>query len=238
MLCALPADASRVSAVTGLVLDSAVHRRTRYERLAKPVLDAVGAIVALVLALPIMVVAAASVLFKMGRPVVLRQTRIGRDGKEFAVFKFRTMEPDRRVADLPFADPDRRKVHKTPDDPRITSVGRVLRRTSIDELPQLINVLRGEMSLVGPRPELPKIVATYEPWQHARHRVKPGITGLWQLEARDEGVLMHQRTDLDIDYVESVGFTTDVKLLALTLPNVLRRGLGKRKTANDGRWAR
>jgi lipopolysaccharide/colanic/teichoic acid biosynthesis glycosyltransferase len=101
-----------------------------------------------------------------------------------------------------------------------------LRRWSLDELPQLWNVLRGEMSLVGPRPELPSIVAGFAPWQHERHAVKPGMTGFWQVYARGDGSVMHQRTDLDVDYVRQVSLWTDIKVLLLTLPAIvgLRRG--------------
>ena len=207
-----------------------VRQATLYQRIGKPIVDELLAAVIAVLAAPIMAVAAAAVRVTMGSPVILRQRRVGLHGQEFTVFKFRTMLPDRRVSDVSYSGPDRRKVHKTPDDPRITPVGRFLRRTSIDELPQLFNVLRSEMSLVGPRPELPMIVAGYASWQHERHAVKPGLTGLWQLEARDADELMHERTDIDVRYVATLSLATDVRLLLRTIPNVLGRGFSKRKT--------
>src|SRR5205807_7999289 len=119
---------------------------------------------------------------------------------------------------------ERRRCHKTATDPRVTRIGRVLRALSIDELPQLVNVLRGDMSLVGPRPELVEIAAKYEPWQHARHAVKPGVTGLWQISERTT-TPMHEATAVDLEYVERLSFFTDCAILARTVPAVLlRRG--------------
>jgi lipopolysaccharide/colanic/teichoic acid biosynthesis glycosyltransferase len=129
--------------------------------------------------------------------------------------------PDRRRADDPRG---RRRTHKTVHDPRHTEFGRTLRALSLDELPQLFNVLRGELSLVGPRPELPEVVATYEPWQHARHAVKPGITGLWQITDRSDHSPMHEHVDTDLHYIEQLSFRTDLRILALTPLTLL--GLG------------
>jgi lipopolysaccharide/colanic/teichoic acid biosynthesis glycosyltransferase len=114
--------------------------------------------------------------------------------------------------------------HKMPDDPRVTRAGRLLRRTSVDEWPQLINVIRGQMSLVGPRPELPNIVKTYEPWQHLRHLVRPGMTGWWQVQGRSD-LPMHEHTELDLYYVKHVSFRLDLQITARTVGVVLR-GLG------------
>jgi lipopolysaccharide/colanic/teichoic acid biosynthesis glycosyltransferase len=111
---------------------------------------------------------------------------------------------------------DGKPVHKFPDDPRVTRAGRWLRATSLDELPQLINVLRGQMSLVGPRPELPWIVDQYEPWQYARLTVPPGITGWWQLSGRSE-LPMHLNTEYDLFYVDRYSLLLDLKLLVRTL---------------------
>jgi lipopolysaccharide/colanic/teichoic acid biosynthesis glycosyltransferase len=193
---------------------------TRYARVGKPLLDRVGAAVLLVLLSPIAAAVAAVVRVTIGRPL-FRQTRVGRFGRPFTVYKFRTMQPDRRSgADRrqtarPDA-PDRRRSHKTTHDPRVTTVGRVLRTTSLDEIPQLYNVLRGEMSLVGPRPEMVPIAESYEVWQHHRHLVKPGMTGLWQVTARRAGDVMHRHTDLDLAYVESLSLRTDVRILLKT----------------------
>jgi lipopolysaccharide/colanic/teichoic acid biosynthesis glycosyltransferase len=124
-----------------------------------------------------MAIVALAVLAALGRPVLFRQARVDRDGAVLSVYKVRTMRPDRRQQTAEFSGEDRRRTHKHPDDPRLSPVGRFCRRWSLDELPQLFNVLHGEMSRDGPRPELVDIVAHYEPWQHERQAVKPGITG-------------------------------------------------------------
>jgi exopolysaccharide biosynthesis polyprenyl glycosylphosphotransferase len=181
----------------------------------------VSLLLLVVLCLPLLIVALAIKLESRG-PVIFRQARIGRNGRHFVMFKFRTMMPDRRVATQPFADQERRHDHKTPNDPRVTRLGRFLRRTSIDELPQLLNVLRGEMSLVGPRPELPMIVSRYAPWQHQRHLVLPGMTGWWQIQGRS-GLPMHEHTKLDIYYINHVSFWLDIYIMLYTIKVVLFR---------------
>lgn len=191
------------------------HRPSTYERLFKPIIDRALAFVLIIALSPILLGAVLAIALTMGRPVLLRQHRVGRFGRVFTIYKLRTMVPDRRSERLPFAGNDRRTTHKSPDDPRITRVGRVLRKWSIDELPQLFNVLKGEMSLVGPRPELVDIVARYEDWQHQRHRVKPGLTCIWQISHRDD-VPLHEATSMDLEYVETISLQTDFKLLALT----------------------
>lgn len=194
---------------------------TRYERFVKPAIDKVLALTLLVVCSPILAIVAVLVKFSLGSPVLLRQTRVGRDGRVFELHKFRTMHADRRRNDVvEFVGSDRRRTHKHPDDPRLTLVGRTLRKWSLDELPQLLDVLSGELSIVGPRPELVGIVAGYEPWQHARHSVKPGLTGLWQVTARGEGE-MHERTDLDIEYVQNVSFRNDMNIMLRTIPAIL-----------------
>lgn len=195
--------------------------RYLYPTLVKPVIDRVGATLMLILAAPFMLLIAVAVAVTIGRPIIFRQIRVGQSGQLFMVYKFRTMEADRRRQELDIEGDDQRVSHKRADDPRLRPLGRVLRRWSLDELPQLWNVVRGEMSLVGPRPELPVIVSRFAPWQHERHAVKPGLTGHWQVYARGDGQLMHLRTDLDIAYVRSVGLRTDLKILFLTIPAVI-----------------
>jgi lipopolysaccharide/colanic/teichoic acid biosynthesis glycosyltransferase len=160
------------------------------------------------------------VWWKLGRPAIFKQQRVGKNGREFTVYKLRTMLPDRRQQVVPFDGNDRRVNHKSPDDPRHIPLGRFLRKWSLDEIPQFWNVALGHMSLVGPRPELPHIVAKYEDWQHSRHQVKPGITGLWQVSERGD-VPMHEATDIDIEYVEKVSLAADLRILALTIPAAL-----------------
>lgn len=186
----------------------------------KRALDVAIAGLLLLVLLPVLAVMACAVKLDSPGPVLFRQKRVGQGGVEIEILKFRTMREDRRKRSLPYTGPERRRTHKSPDDPRVTRVGRVLRRTCLDELPQLWNVLRGDMSVVGPRPELPHIVARYEPWQHLRHTVKPGITGWWQVN-REHGHLMHERTELDLYYVEHQSFWLDVVILFRTVGAVV-----------------
>jgi lipopolysaccharide/colanic/teichoic acid biosynthesis glycosyltransferase len=192
-----------------------------YVRLCKPIFDRAVAVAALVVAALPMLVIAGTVTVAMGRPVLFRQRRVGRDGAEFEVLKFRTMRPDRRALRLDVIH-DRRRTHKSSADPRHTALGRLLRRTSLDELPQLFNVLRGEMSIVGPRPELVAVVDRYPPALHQRHHVKPGLTGLWQVAGRGSGP-MHQNGHFDLAYVRSVSLRTDLRIIAKT-PAALLNG--------------
>lgn len=186
-----------------------------YERYVKPTIDFVGAAVLLVLTLPLLLILSLAILVTMGRPVFLKQERVGRYGKVFTLYKLRTMEPDRRTNQVPFVGGDRRRTHKHPEDPRITPLGGFLRVWSLDELPQFVNVLKGEMSLVGPRPEMVEIVARYEPWQHKRHAVKPGLTGMWQVSERGDKAL-HECTESDIEYLGRLSLGIDLRILLLT----------------------
>jgi lipopolysaccharide/colanic/teichoic acid biosynthesis glycosyltransferase len=185
-----------------------------YIRLVKPLFDRTLALVVLgIVAIPMAVIAMV-VAISIGRPVLFRQRRIGADGRPFEVLKFRTMRPDRRGQRLDVIH-DRRRTHKSDRDPRHTRMGRVLRRYSLDELPQLFNVLRGEMSVVGPRPELDIVVEQYPPALHQRHYVKPGLTGLWQVSARGSGP-MHENGQWDLAYVNQVSLRTDLQILVRT----------------------
>jgi lipopolysaccharide/colanic/teichoic acid biosynthesis glycosyltransferase len=197
----------------------------RYDGFVKPLIDRLGAAVLLLILWPVFALVMACVLVGLGRPIFFRQTRVGRHGEAFGMLKFRTMEPDRRRRATPLpAGEDRRKRHKAADDPRHTAIGRFLRRCSLDELPQLWNVLVGDMSFVGPRPELAAVVERYEDWQHQRHAVKPGITGLWQVTQRhtSEGD-MHLHTASDIAYLQRLSLRTDIGILLRT-PMALTRG--------------
>jgi len=195
-----------------------------YVRIWKPCIDRPLSVIIILLSAPLMVLVALLIRIKLGSSVIFRQRRIGLHGSSFDVFKFRTMLPDRRHTDvqIPISSPDRRLTHKSRNDPRHTNAGRFLRRWSLDELPQFFNVAAGQMSLVGPRPELPSVVTRYEPWQHERHNVKPGMTGLWQVVARGVGP-MELRTDLDIEYARSVSFTLDLRILMATVLAVITK---------------
>ena len=189
----------------------------------KHVGDVLVAYLLLLAASPLLLAIAVAILMTMGGPVLFRQRRIGLHGREIQVWKFRTMMADRRSENRGPPDPngDRRRRHKSRCDPRVTPLGRFLRRASLDELPQLWNVARGDMSLVGPRPELPSIVAKYEEWQHARHAVRPGLTGWWQVN-RPADRLMHEVVELDLYYVQHLSFWLDIRILAKTVAAVLR----------------
>lgn len=206
-----------------------IHDRrpaSRYVRYGKPTLDRLLALLALVGLSPLFAVVALVVYIHFGAPIIFGQRRMGRDGRIFTVYKFRSMQMDRRADGNGFDGPDRRLTHKSAEDPRLTPVGRLLRKLSLDELPQLINVLEGDMSLVGPRPELPEVIDRYyHGWQHRRHEVKPGITGLWQISARGNG-MMHEYVDIDIDYVDRVSFSTDMQILLRTIPAALLTNRG------------
>jgi lipopolysaccharide/colanic/teichoic acid biosynthesis glycosyltransferase len=192
-----------------------------YVDVVKPGFDRVFAFVMLVLLSPILLLTALVLRIRLGRGIIYRQRRVGRHGVPFTVLKFRTMQADRRTVSIAVAV-DRRVNHKSADDPRHTRLGRIIRATGIDEIPQLVNVLRGEMSIVGPRPELPEVVERYRPWEHERHTVKPGITGLWQIRERGRGARMHECVDIDLEYVDSIGFLTDARILAATPYHLLR----------------
>lgn len=194
----------------------------------KRTFDGLGALVGLaVVAVPLVVLAAA-IRAADGGPALFRQTRIGRYGRPFTMYKLRTMVSDaeQRRASLEPHNPIAGPAFKLPRDPRVTRIGAVLRRWSVDELPQLLNVLRGEMSLVGPRPPLPDEVARYEPWQRRRLSVRPGLTGLWQVSGRAD-LPFDQWIQLDLQYVDSWSLWLDARLLARTVPAVVR-GTGAR----------
>lgn len=186
--------------------------------------DAVVAALGLMVVAPVLVVAAVAIRVSSGPGVLFRQTRVGRNGVPFTVYKLRTMVPDaeRLLPDLLEHNEASGPMFKMTDDPRVTRVGRFLRSSSIDELPQLFNVLRGDMSLVGPRPALPHEAVQWNDDLRERLRVKPGITGNWQVSGRFTASLEdYQR--LDLYYVDNWSLVSDVVILAKTLPAVLRR---------------
>jgi lipopolysaccharide/colanic/teichoic acid biosynthesis glycosyltransferase len=156
-------------------------------------------------------------------PVLLRQKRAGENGRLFEMIKFRTMvqnaEQLRSLVEQ--TDESGHVLHKKPVDPRVTGVGHFLRRTSLDEWPQIFNVLKGEMSLVGPRPELPYLVDRYEPWQRKRFTVPQGMTGWWQVNGRSEKT-MHLHTEEDLYYVQHYSLWLDLRILFKTFWVVLR----------------
>jgi|YNPNPStandDraft_1061719.scaffolds.fasta_scaffold01944_2 exopolysaccharide biosynthesis polyprenyl glycosylphosphotransferase len=194
-----------------------------FNRLLKRLLDLVLATVGIVLAAPLMLVIALAIRLDSPGPVLFRQQRVGENGRLFTIYKFRTMTPDaeQRQQEVLRHVAANQVIHKWPDDPRVTRVGRFLRRSSLDELPQLFNVLKGDMSLVGPRPELPWLVERYEPWQRKRFAVPPGITGWWQINGRSDRP-MHLHTDDDLYYIQHYSPLLDLRILWRTIGVVLR----------------
>ncbi|MBA8989733.1 exopolysaccharide biosynthesis polyprenyl glycosylphosphotransferase [Curtobacterium pusillum] len=193
------------------------------QRFGKRALDVLGAGVGLLLLAPVFAVIALVIRADDRGPVFFRQTRVGRGGQEFSILKFRTMcvDAEARMDALEQSNEGAGPLFKMKDDPRITRVGSFLRKTSLDELPQLWNVLTGSMSLVGPRPALPREVALYEDFADRRLLVTPGITGLWQVSGRSD-LDWADGVRLDLHYVENWSFVHDVVILARTIPSVLR----------------
>lgn len=180
--------------------------------LVKRIFDLFVSALCLLLGWPILLGIAIAIKLSSPGPVIYRQQRVGENGKLFWVYKFRTMVPDA----------DKQPVGvKQRDDPRVTRIGRILRRTSLDELPNLINVLRGEMSLVGPRPEQVFIVNQYEPWQRQRLAVPPGMTGWWQVNGRSD-LPMHLNTQYDLYYIRNYSLLLDIKILWKTIRVVIQ----------------
>jgi lipopolysaccharide/colanic/teichoic acid biosynthesis glycosyltransferase len=184
---------------------------TFYRQYGKRILDLIGASLALVILSPVLLVVAGLVRIKLGSPVIFRQTRPGRHGRLFTLFKFRSMSEAK--------DPDGRLL---PDGCRLTRFGRFLRAASIDELPELFNILRGEMSIVGPRPLLTQYLDRYTPEQARRHDLLPGITGWAQINGRN-ALTWEEKFALDTWYVDHWTLGVDCKILAMTVWSVLRR---------------
>jgi lipopolysaccharide/colanic/teichoic acid biosynthesis glycosyltransferase len=171
------------------------------------VFDILIATLALVVLLPVLLIAAMAIKLESKGPAIYRQRRIGRGGVEFELLKLRTM--------VEGSDPVGVGIVVERDDPRVTRAGRFLRRTSLDEIPNLINVLRGEMAIVGPRPTIPAQVDDYTPRQRRRHEVRPGLTGWAQVQGR-AGIPWEQRIELDVEYVDRRSLALDLRILAKT----------------------
>ena len=212
----------------GTVVFAAFNRSQVRRRATKRTLDVLVATVALVVVSPVLVTAYLVVRLSSRGPGLFRQTRVGRDGKPFEILKLRTMyaaNEDGRHREyvrklLAGEARPQNGLYKLDRDERITPVGSILRRTSIDELPQLINVLRGDMSLVGPRPALPWEGTMFPAWAAPRYWVRPGITGLWQVSGRNR-LTMLEGLQLDVEYVTRQSLWLDLVILLRTVPTVL-----------------
>ncbi len=181
--------------------------------ISKRIFDLTIAILGLIISLPIWIFIAIAIKFDSRGPVIFKQERVGKNGEIFTMYKFRTMYKE--TPKFSYAPSDK-------NDPRITHVGRFLRSTSLDELPQLLNVVKGEMSIVGPRPEMPFIVEQYEDWQRKRLEVLPGITGLWQILGRKD-LPLHENLEYDFYYIKNRSFWLDISIILKTIPVLLKQ---------------
>lgn len=220
-------DGSKRAAEEGTLVVVTLDRRfsalTVSQRFFKRAFDLLVGTFLLITLSPALLMIALLVRRSSPGPALFRQQRLGKHGVLFPMIKFRSMHVDaeERWQEVSQRDEQGHLIHKTSSDPRVTPLGRLIRRTSIDELPQLINVLRGEMSLVGPRPEMPYMVSEYAPWQLERFDVTPGITGWWQINGRSDR-LMHLHTEDDIYYIRNYSFWLDIKILWKTIGVVTR----------------
>lgn len=191
-----------------------------FKRIFDIVLSALGL---LVLLLPLLIIAVVILIDSPGASPIYVQERIGKNGKKFKFYKFRSMVPnaEKMLDSLLEQNEMQGPAFKMKDDPRITRLGRFLRKTSIDELPQLLNVLKGDMSLVGPRPPLPREVAMYTEYQYQRLSVTPGLTCYWQIQPKRNSLSFDEWLLLDLKYISERGFRTDVKILFKTVKAVL-----------------
>ncbi|BCJ32958.1 hypothetical protein Athai_04610 [Actinocatenispora thailandica] len=218
------AGRTTIRPVDGLPMLHVDHARLRGSaRAAKALVDRFGAALLLLVLAPLLAAVAAAIKLDSPGPVLYRQSRVGRDGAVFAIWKFRSMyvDADARLAELARLDEGAGVLFKIRDDPRVTRIGRYLRRLSLDELPQLVNVLVGQMSLVGPRPPLPAEVARYPADMLRRLVVKPGLTGLWQVSGRSD-LPWEEAIRLDLRYVETWSLSLDLVILLRTVTAVVR----------------
>ncbi|MFN1835350.1 sugar transferase [Balneola sp. MJW-20] len=203
------------------------HRERRMYRVISRVLDVIISLIAIVVFFPVMVIVASIVFFSNGNPVIFKQDRLGRYGRKFQIMKFRTMRTDAEI--ILQEDEDLYQLYVNNDyklppdqDPRLVKFGAFLRRSSLDELPQLFSVLKGDMSIVGPRPIVPVELERYEGHEQDFLSVKPGITGLWQVTGRSE-IEYPQRKYLDLLYIENQSVFSDLKILFKTIYVVIRK---------------
>ncbi len=216
-------EAAHVHAVEHWALGEA-RLDSLYLRFGKRFIDVVGGAAGLVLGSPLLLLAAILIKIESRGPIFYRSTRIGRGGRPFTFLKLRSMfnGADRQRGDLHHLNECDGPVFKMRRDPRVTRIGRFLRITSLDEIPQFYNVLCGEMSLVGPRPPIPEEVAQYESWQLHRLDVRPGITCLWQISGRSQ-IGFKEWMRLDLEYIRHQSFGLDMRILVKTIPAVLSR---------------
>lgn len=201
-----------------IILDRKEINRHHVYRTCKRLFDVVASACGLVLLSPVFLATAIAIKLDDGGPVFYNQERIGKDGKPFKMYKFRSMKvnADQEIEKLQKHNEVDGAMFKMKNDPRITRVGKFIRKTSIDEFPQLLNVLLGQMSIVGPRPPLPREVAEYTDYDKQRLYVRPGCTGLWQVTVRNS-VGFHEMVNIDLDYIKRRSFHLDLEIMLKTI---------------------
>lgn len=195
-----------------------LYKKGKFYELSKRCIDVLGSLCGLILLSPILLVIMALIKCESKGPVIFSQERVGLHGKKFKMYKFRSMVVNAEELKKKLAAQNEMSgpMFKMKDDPRVTKVGKVIRKTSIDEIPQLVNVLKGDMSLVGPRPSLPQEVIQFESWMYIRHEVKPGLTCYWQVSGRNN-IDFVDWMKLDVKYVEERNLWVDIKLILKTV---------------------
>jgi len=204
---------------TLVLINQELLKRKRATFAFKRIVDVAGGAIGLVVATPIMLgVAIAMKKEEPNGPIIFSQTRVGKNGKTFRIYKIRSMciDAEAKLETLLAKNEVQGAMFKMKEDPRVTKVGKFIRKTSIDELPQLWNVVKGEMSLVGPRPPLPREVKTYSSYDKQRLLVKPGCTGLWQVSGRND-VHFKDMVALDVEYIQTMSIINDIKIIFKTV---------------------
>ena len=194
----------------------------KWYQLSKRILDITISVITLLVLMPVFLIIACAIKLDSKGPVFYSQTRVGKNGKHFRMFKFRSMvkDADKKLHEIYHLNEKDGPVFKLSNDPRVTRVGQFIRRTSIDELPQFVNILRGDMAVVGPRPSLIKEVNQYTPYQAQRLNVTPGLTCYWQISGRSN-LSFQEWVELDLKYINERGLATDIKIILKTIPAVL-----------------
>ncbi|MEK5271466.1 sugar transferase [Aeribacillus sp. FSL K6-8394] len=207
-----------------LLIDKTAVNHKRGYLLVKRIMDLLGAFLGIILLLPVFIIVAICIKLEDPKgPVFFKQVRVGKDGKNFYMYKFRSMvvDAEERLNDLLKYNEVSGAMFKIKEDPRITKIGKFIRKTSIDELPQLWNVLKGEMSLVGPRPPLPREVAEYTEYDKQRLLVTPGCTGLWQVSGRND-LGFNEMVELDLKYIRERSILYDLKIILKTIKIMIK----------------
>lgn len=187
------------------------YKRTFYDKYVKRTIDFILSLIAVILLSPVLLLTAIFVAVKLGRPVIFKQKRPGLNEKIFTMYKFRTM-----------TDEKHENGELLPDEIRLTNFGKKLRATSLDELPELFNILKGDMAIVGPRPLLVRYLPLYDDFQRQRHLVKPGITGLAQVNGRN-AISWEKKFEFDVEYTKKINYKVDIKIFFLTIKSVIRK---------------